>query len=240
MIDWLRRQDKPQTIELAGCELPIVINRNARAKRLTLRLSPDGKEVRLTAPRWAPTGEALAFAHLRAEWLEQQLAKVPLDTPPEPGGTLRYRGQDVSIAWDEARPRKPVLANDVITLGGPQDTLVKRLQRWLESEALPLMEADLAHYCDKAGVVTPALRLSRAKRRWGSCSTSGTVRINWRLIQAPDFVRRSVVAHEVAHIIHFDHSPAFHAVLGDLFEGDITAADRWLKDKGRSLYASFG
>lgn len=240
MIDWLKRLDKPQTIELAGRELPIVVNRNARAKRLTLRLSPDGKEVRLTAPRWAPTGEALAFAHLRAEWLEQQLAKVPHHAPPAPGGTLRYRGQDVTIAWDAARPRKPELTGETITLGGPQDTLAKRLQRWLESDAVPLMEADLDHYCAKAGVATPGLRLSRAKRRWGSCSTSGTVRINWRLIQAPDFVRRSVVAHEVAHIVHFDHSPAFHALLGRLFEDDIKTADRWLKEHGRSLYASFG
>ncbi len=163
MIDWLRRQDKPQTIELSGREVPIVVNRNARAKRLTLRLSPDGKEVRLTAPRWAPTGEALAFAHMRTEWLEQQLAAVPQRATPVPGGTVRYRGQDITIVWDEARPRKPVLAGAAITLGGPQDTLVKRLQRWLESDALPLLEADLAEYCNKAGVALPGLRLSRAR-----------------------------------------------------------------------------
>ena len=57
---------------------------------------------------------------------------------------------------------------------------------------------------------------------------------------APDEVRRSVVAHEVAHLAHFDHSPAFHAELGRLFEGDLAAADRWLKDHGRTLYAPFG
>ena len=66
------------------------------------------------------------------------------------------------------------------------------------------------------------------------------MRINWRLIQAPDFVRRSVVAHEVTHLVHFDHSPAFHQMLGDLYAGDIREADQWLKDKGRTLYSSFG
>ena len=240
MIEWLKRLDQPQTIELAGRELPIVVNRNTRAKRLTLRLSPDGKEVRLTAPRWAPTGEALAFAHLRAEWLEQQLAKVPQESPPKPGGLLPFRGRELQIDWDEARPRKPVLSDGIISLGGPRDTLIKRLQRWLESEAKILMEQDLTGYCGKAGVPVPGLRLSRAKRRWGSCSTNGTVRINWRLIQAPDFVRRSVVAHEVAHIVHFDHSPEFHALLGKLFETDIKVADAWLKDNGRGLYSAFG
>jgi predicted metal-dependent hydrolase len=66
------------------------------------------------------------------------------------------------------------------------------------------------------------------------------VRINWRLIQAPDAVRRSVVAHEVAHCLHFDHSPQFHAALGRIFDGEVHEADAWLKAHGRTLYAAFG
>jgi hypothetical protein len=53
-------------------------------------------------------------------------------------------------------------------------------------------------------------------------------------------VRRSVVAHEVAHLVHFDHSPAFHALLDRLFEDDIEDANRWLSRHGRELYAAFG
>jgi len=82
--------------------------------------------------------------------------------------------------------------------------------------------------------------LSNARRRWGSCAADGAIRINWRLIMAPDFVRRSVVAHEVAHLVHFNHSPAFHACLKGLFDGDLAAADSWLKREGRSLYQPFG
>ena len=66
------------------------------------------------------------------------------------------------------------------------------------------------------------------------------MRINWRLVQAPDFVRRSVVAHEIAHCLHFDHSPAFHAALARIFDGDIAEADAWIKAYGRNLYAAFG
>jgi predicted metal-dependent hydrolase len=53
-------------------------------------------------------------------------------------------------------------------------------------------------------------------------------------------VRRSVVAHEVAHLVHFDHSPRFHALLAELYEADIAAANRWLKHHGRELYAPLG
>ena len=141
-------------------------------------------------------------------------------------------------------PRRPVALNvagdRVIRLGGPADGLNTRIQRWLQAEARVLFADDLAHYAGRAGVPMPSLALSSAKARWGSCSAGGTVRLNWRLIMAPDPVRRSVVAHEVTHLLHFDHSPRFHAALGDLFEGDLGAANRWLKADGRSLYAAFG
>lgn len=53
-------------------------------------------------------------------------------------------------------------------------------------------------------------------------------------------MRRSVVAHEVAHLVHFDHSPAFHTLLERLFECNLDAANAWLKREGRGLYAAFG
>ena len=240
MIDWLRRENEAPSVEVAGRALPLAIRRHPRATRLTMRLAPDGSEVRVTLPRWGRTSDALVFAGKRIEWLEQQLAAVPQSTPPQPGGTFAYRGEQVVIEWGPGLPRKPALADGVLRIGGPRETLAARIRRWLEAEALRLFAEDLAHYCAVAGRPAPQLRLSRATRRWGSCSGAGCIRVNWRLIQAPDAVRRSVVAHEVAHLVHFDHSPAFRALLAGLFEGDGAAADAWLKREGRGLYARFG
>ena len=240
MIDWLRRENQNPSVTVAGRELPLAIRRHPRATRLTMRLAPDGSEVRVTLPRWGRTSDAMVFAHKRIDWLEQQLAAVPRAEPPRPGGTVLYRGQELAIAWQPPLPRRPALAVGQLRLGGPAETVAARVRRWLEAEALRLLDEDLAHYCAEAAVPAPQLRLSRAVRRWGSCSGAGCIRINWRLIQAPDDVRRSVVAHEVAHLVHFDHSPAFRALLGKLFEGDIGQADGWLKRHGRGLYAAFG
>ena len=240
MIDWLRRENDNPSVTLAGREVPLAIRRHARATRLTMRLAPDGSEVRVTLPCWGRTSDAMVFAHKRIEWLEQQLAAVPRAEPPRPGGTLPYRGRSIEIAWEAQRPRRPVLDGDRLVIGGPAETVAKRVQRWLEAEALRLLGEDLAHYCARAGVPQPQMRLSRALRRWGSCSGKGCIRINWRLVQAPDDVRRSVVAHEVAHLVHFDHSAGFRALLADLFEGDLPAADGWLRLHGRGLYAAFG
>lgn len=240
VIDWLRRADRAPAVGVGGRELPIIIRRHPRATRLTMRVAPDGSELRVTMPRWGRTADALAFAHSRLAWIEAQLAAVPRPRPPAAGGILAYRGNMLRIAWQEGLPRRPSLGEGELRLGGPQATLPQRLQRWLEASALELMAGDLAFYCARAGVARPDLRLSRAQRRWGSCSGTGCIRINWRLVQAPDAVRRSVVAHEVAHLTHFDHSPAFHAQLARIYDGDLAAADLWLKREGRGLYAAFG
>ena len=240
MIDWLRRRTAEPSIALGGRELPVAIRRHKRARRMTLRLAPDGSEVRLTIPHWGRTAEAIEFAERRRDWLEAQLAKLPVAAPPLPGGTVSYRGASLMVDWAPRAPRKPMLVDASVRLGGPETGLGRRLQRWLESEALALMNQDLADYCAAAGREAPMLRLSRAQRRWGSCAGDGTIRVNWRLVQAPDHVRRSVVAHEVAHLVHFDHGPAFHAFLAQIYEGEIAEADRWLRQHGRNLYSAFG
>ncbi len=240
MIEWLRDQKLPPEIEVDGRKLPIELRRHPTAKRLTLRLAPDGSAVKITLPRWCATKEAVAFAHARAEWLAAQLAKVPESRDPVRDRQFDFRGRKLAIAWEERAARKPVLDGDMLRMGGPEDTLGKRLARWLDKQALELFSEDAAFYCERAGLPTAPVRLTRARRRWGSCSSEGVLRLNWRLVQAPDGIRRSVVAHEVAHLVHFDHSPAFHTLLGGIFDGDIEEANRWLSTHGRTLYASFG
>lgn len=242
MLDWLRDDHQDPKITIDGEDMPIVIRRHARAKRLTMRLSPDGGEVRITLPQWGRTKEALAFAETRREWIEKQVAKLPDQKPVGIDHPIHYRGDTLTIDWMKSRPRTPVIgANGALHFGGPESAAPNRLRRWLEGEALRLLSDDLAFYCaqDSRDDV-PQLRLSRAQRRWGSCSGKGDIRVNWRLIQAPDFVRRSVVAHEVTHLTHFDHSPEFHTHLARVYDGNIHDADRWLSAHGRSLYAQFG
>lgn len=249
MIEWLRGAGFAQgaadpQVDVAGRSLPIAIRRHPGARRLTMRLAPTGDELRITMPTWGRTKDALAFAQSRVSWIEAQLAKVSPPREIGPGARIAFRGQPLTIAWDAAAARKPRRAGDLIHLGGPAERIEPRIRRWLDEQALALLAEDLAHYCDRAARPLPALQLSRARRRWGSCASAAarapTIRINWRLVMAPDEVRRSVVAHEVAHLTHFDHSPAFHTHLARVFDGDLPAADLWLKREGPALYAQFG
>ena len=65
MIDWLRRELSEPSITLHGRDVPLAIKRHPRAKRMTLRLAPNGEEVRVTLPQWGRTSEALEFARSR-------------------------------------------------------------------------------------------------------------------------------------------------------------------------------
>jgi predicted metal-dependent hydrolase len=241
MLDWLRRDPRAEpTVEVAGRALPVTIRRLERARRMTMRLAPDGSEVRISIPRWTRTAEALAFAESRRDWLTRQIKALPAAVPLAHGTTLHFRGEALTLAHDPKAPRRPAMAESTLHVGGPESSLASRLQRWLQAEAREALGGDLTEYCTRAAQPTPRLALSSARRRWGSCASDGTVRINWRLIMAPDMVRRSVVAHEVAHLVHFDHSPAFHLCLKELFEGSVHDANRWLKAHGRTLYQPFG
>jgi predicted metal-dependent hydrolase len=248
MIDWLRGSTRDPEVEIAGRKLPVAVRRHPTAKRLTMRLAPDGSEVRVTMPSWGRTREAVEFARSRQDWLAGQLARIPQPRAIAPGSTVSWRGIDLLVEWQPRAARKPAVhAGERLVLGGPHESIATRVRRWLEAEALALLADDLAFYCARAAVPAPRLSLSRAQRRWGSCSSERPalagercIRINWRLVMAPDHVRRSVVAHEVAHLAHFNHSPQFHAQLAAIFEGDVAAADRWLKAHGRQLYAVFG
>ncbi len=241
MLDWLRRPAAaPDTVRVGARELPLVIRRVPNARRMVLRLAPDGSEVRISMPRWGQSAEALAFARSRAAWLTAQLARMPDQQRIAPGALLPYRGELHRIAHDPANPRRPNPAQGLITIGGPAESIEPRLRRWLLAEARAAFTADIADYAPRAGVPVPTIALSGARSRWGSCSASKVLRLNWRLVMAPDFVRRSVVAHEVAHLLHFDHSPRFHTALRRIYEGDIALANQWLKGEGRGLYAWFG
>lgn len=161
VIDWLRQERDPPAVVLGNRELPLAIRRHPRARRMTMRLAPDGSEVRITLPSWGRTAEAVAFARSRAGWLQRQLAMVPQGASPTPGGTLAYRGQTLKIFWEPKLSRIPVAEEGRLHIGGPAENLAARLRRWLEVEAFRLMQADLAFYCARVERPIPHLRLAR-------------------------------------------------------------------------------
>ena len=94
-------------------------------------------------------------------------------------------------------------------------------------EAKRDLEAAVARYAAKLAVTPRRISLSDTTSRWGSCSSIGSLSFSWRLVMAPAFVLDYLAAHEVAHLIHLNHSPAYWKVLGKLTPMSNAAKPGW-------------
>jgi predicted metal-dependent hydrolase len=229
---------RPDTlaINLDGVSYPLQLRRSKQARSIIVSADTVKGVVRLTLPTYASENQALRFAQSKSDWLNARFAEAVPPVPVEDGGQIAFLGEPRIIRWSPDYARTPLLCDDEIRLGGPADHVESRVLRWLRSQARSIFADDLQFYCLLAGTDLPRLAVGDARRRWGSCSSRQSIRLNWRLVMAPPHVRRSVVAHEVAHLRHMDHSRRFYALLDQIYESDRRVADRWLKEHGRGLH----
>lgn len=214
---------------------PLVVRAHPRAKRLKLRLDTKRCEVVLTCPPRANRRRALAWAETQGRWVRGQIEAIPPATPFEIGSRIPYDGEEVAIIWDPTLPRTPRIDGGQMLLGGPRDAIARRVTSFLKREARRMLSQETAEIAARAGVIVKSVSVGDADTRWGSCSASGAIRFNWRLVMAPASVRRWVVAHEVAHRVHMNHGAEFHALEEQLYEGDSRAARSALRRIGPRL-----
>ena len=203
-----------------------------------MRLSVDPRDggVRLILPKRAALRPALAWAEGQRGWIEQALAALPPTLPIAPGSTIPFEGQPLLVDWREGASRVVRHDGDRLILGGTAESVAPRVLRWLKRIAGERLEAETRIYARKADVAVARVTVGDPRARWGSCSSTGAIRYSWRLILAPPAVREATVAHEVAHRIHMDHSPAFHAAVETLLGRDPAPERRWLRANGSALY----
>lgn len=210
--------------------------RHPRARRTKLAFDPLTGRARLTLPPRASLARAIAWMGEQGDWIERQRAALPEPRPFVPGQRLPVAGEPLTIDWIESAPRAVRRDGDRLVLGGQAETVPRRIETWLRAQALLLLEADTRHYAALAGVTVAAVGVGDPRGRWGSCAHDGTIRYSWRLVLAPPEVRRATAAHEVAHRVHMDHSPAFHALVARLYGRDPSPMRRWLRTHGAQLH----
>lgn len=222
--------------EAGGVEEAIIVRRSARARLLRLRIDPRKRAVILTVPGRMPERKALEWARGHSDWIEKTLAGIPPAAAIAHGSIVPLYGVPHRLEWSEDRPRTARVEEDRIVIGGPAETIEARLLRWLAQHARGVLERETREFAAKAGVGVVRIGIGDPTSRWGSCSESGTIRYSWRLILAPDWVRRATVAHEVAHRVHMNHGPDFHALVAELLEDDPAPARLWLRRNGAALH----
>lgn len=226
------------TIPVDGRLVPVEIRVNTRARRIILKVDPRDGKVILTAPTPKLIPDALTFARQRAAWIREQRLSAPGARPFRDGITFPYRGAPMTIV-NKGAARAAVkvdAAAGTVTVGGAADHTNRRITDWLKAEARAAITAHVDDYAERLNVTRRTIRIRDTRSRWGSCTSDGTLSFSWRLILTPPEILAYVAAHECAHLVHLDHSPAFWDVVASL-DVDAEAAARWFNKNGAGLFA---
>lgn len=173
----------------------MLITPNAAARRVILR--PDSKFniFRLTVPAGYPRGEALRFLDSQRDWMRQTSAAKLLDWQPEDSPGERH--------W---------VLGQLVTLGEMGVPAGKAFRDWQYRQVEPVLRAMLAQWQQRMRVSVSQIRWRLMKSRWGSCQPEKReIHLNTRLFCTPPECLEYILVHELCHLHHADHSPAFHA-----------------------------
>lgn len=225
----------PLALDLGGIEVPLQVRRHPRARRITLRLAGGGEGVVVVLPPGVPIEEGLGLAREHAAWIRSRLAARPPHVPFADGTVLPVGGRSLTVHHDAGQPRGVRLDEDRLLVGGDAGSVPGRIRRWLRDEARRAIGERIAAKAALLPRLPAALSLRDTRSRWGSCASSGRLSFSWRLILAPPLVLDYVVAHELAHLRHHGHGPAFWAAVAELCD-QVRPARAWLRRNGNTLF----
>ncbi|KMK66285.1 M48 family metallopeptidase [Puniceibacterium sp. IMCC21224] len=213
--------------------IPVILRRSARARRLSLRLSQLDGRVTLTLPQRLPQAQALAFLHEKEGWLRSNLAQQAEIVPVGRGAMVPVEGNVRQIQCVPGRGIR--LEPGAILVPGDPARVAPRLLGHFKALARDRLAQASDAYATELGRPYTRLTLRDTRSRWGSCTSDGGLMYSWRLILAPPEVLRYVAAHEVAHLAEMNHSPAFWAVVTQLY-GNWKTPRLWLRNHGADLH----
>jgi hypothetical protein len=209
-----------RSIQLAGKPVTYTLKRTGRRRSIGLRIDDRGLTVNM--PLRASEKWLHSVLQEKAEWVVEKLeswqAKKPAPQQWVDGETISYRGESFMLriipSLFDAPPQ--LHGTQLIVHVAQTDNparIEKIITRWYRREALQLFTECVAHFAPLMNVKPSEVKLSAARTQWGSCTTRGTVRLNWQLIKMPLHLVDYVVVHELAHLREMNHSAAFWSVV---------------------------
>ena len=220
--------------------LALRLSVNRRARRISIRIDARVGEAVVTAPSERRLKDGVEFARTKAVWIAERLANRPESSPLAPGQTILLHGRSVRLdATGGAGAARLVETADgpVILSGGEGEAYARRVENLMKRLAREALTARTQVHLDTLGQRPVKLSIADTKSRWGSCSPHNrSIRYSWRVVMAPPPVLDYLAAHEVAHLVHADHSPAYWSVVERLV-GDHRPYRKWLRDNGSALHA---
>ncbi|WP_286238255.1 M48 family metallopeptidase [Neptuniibacter halophilus] len=201
------------------------IVRSRRRKTAAIHVGSEGVVVRV--PVWVTDQWVASFVASRSDWISkhEQAVRENLQAHAitlKPGAMLPYMGDSFRLSWEKGRARAVSRVADKIhvTIGGrsrkPELEQVEAcLKSWYRDQARTQLQQRVEYWQQVMGLRPKSLTVKSFRRRWGSCSAGGDIQLNWRLIFASQALQDYVVIHELAHLVHLNHSPDFWQLVGE-------------------------
>lgn len=220
-----------------GRELEVGVRASSVAQTMRIRLGAD-QPAEILVPAAASTEDIDRALRSKARWIADKLMLIEQrsSAPPVLGldqpGRVWLDGVEIPVARVEGDRSQAHLRDGTLYVGGPEPGRAVRrwYQRQARARALDLVQAE----ADRLGLQPNTISVRDQRTRWGSCSPSGALSVNWRLALAPAHVQRYVVVHELCHLSIANHRKPFWRLLDSALP-EWRDADAWLRRHGDEL-----
>jgi len=212
----------------------ILVKTSTRAKRISMSFDVRVNDIILTKPKRASVKAIEEFINSHREWIDNVRKSHKVDNKFIEGGVINIYGQDYEIVRVDGRGTSRIEENKII-VHCKEESLPRKLKDFLKKYAEEKIAHHLEEKIDKIRwYKTPSFRVADPKTRWGSCTNDGRLMFSWRLIFAPVAVLDYIVAHEVSHLKHMDHSSRFWELCYSITE-DALFSKMWIKKYGTEI-----
>ena len=215
----------------------VTLKRSKRAKRVALRLDPVERIINLVVPSKMSLKKAYFFARQHEDWVRKTLDNLVPPIPFINGAVIPVFGDCVMINIEHNQELKRTTMkqyDDILIVKTYMDDPSNRITTHLKKIAKSGLADMASEKADIIGKDISSVSVRDTKSRWGSCSVDGKLSFSWRLIFAPYDAIDYVVAHEVAHLIHMDHSKDFWALCRKL-SSNFVEGKYWMQNHGNEL-----
>ncbi len=217
---------------------PYMLVRSKR-KSVALSVTRDATLI-VRAPLWTSVGRIKSFVECNADWIRRTMDRmrdhlqISLHQYNE-GECFWYLGEQYPLRISATGKYSLNFSNGEFVLADRFRSRAKdRLLSWYKREAKKVLLERVEFFAQKHGLVYRLVRINAARTRWGSCSGKGSLNFTFRLVMAPISVIDYVVAHELAHLAHPNHSQKFWQAVAVIYP-NFERERRWLKENGHLL-----
>lgn len=218
----------------------IKINRIVRSRRRTIALvvTEDAMLV-VRAPYHTPLEYIKNLVGKKSAWIRRKISEMPKrgQAPAkefENGEKFFHLGKQYDLCIVENTAADVELKDHLCLAQQALPEARNVLMRWYRSEALKKITERCRWYATMTGCTPSSLKITGARKRWGSCGAKGSLNFSWRLIMAPPEVIDYVIVHELIHIGQMDHSKQFWNKVGGILP-DYAQQRKWLREHDRLL-----